>query len=137
MTAPWFAPPKRDWSGKCSPVRLQRPRAPGPKGLVSSRFATEIRAIGADHSEYPAGLRDLDDAPATLFTCGALPPPPPRSVAIVGSRAATPYGRAMAERLASDLARLGYGVVSGLARGIDAAAHRGAMQAGGRTWAAV
>jgi len=102
---------------------------------VPSRFATEIRAIGADHSQYPAGLRDLDDAPATLFTCGSLPPPPTRSVAIVGSRAATPYGRAMAERLASDLARLGYAVVSGLARGIDAAAHRGAMDAGGRTWA--
>jgi len=104
---------------------------------VPSPFATEIRAIGADHPDYPAGLRDLDDAPATLFTCGSLPTPPARSVAIVGSRAATPYGRAMAERLASDLARLGYAVVSGLARGIDAAAHLGAMEAGGRTWAVV
>ena len=102
---------------------------------MPSRSATEIRALGADHPLYPAGLHDLADSPPVLYTRGALPPVPAESVAIVGSRAASPYGRAMAERLASDLARLGYAVVSGLARGIDAAAHRGAMDAGGRTWA--
>lgn len=102
---------------------------------MPSRFATEIHALGADDSLYPAGLHDLMDAPRTLFACGALPPGPTRAVAIVGSRAASPYGRVMAERLASDLARLDYAVVSGLARGIDAGAHRGAIEAGGRTWA--
>jgi len=104
---------------------------------VPRRSATEIRALRADHSLYPASLQDLGDAPEILYTCGALPPRASRAVAIVGSRAASPYGRAMAERLASDLARIGFAVVSGLARGIDAAAHRGAMEAGGQTWAVV
>jgi len=62
---------------------------------------------------------------------GAWPTSP--LVAIVGARAATAYGRAFAHRLAGDLVRLGYGVVSGLARGIDAAAHQGAVDAGGVT----
>jgi DNA processing protein len=58
-----------------------------------------------------------------------------RAVAIVGSRAASPYGIARARELASDLVRCGYTVVSGLARGIDAAAHRGALEAGGPSMA--
>jgi DNA processing protein len=80
---------------------------------------------------YPAALRDLADPPRELFVRGVLPAGP--AVAIVGSRAATDYGMAIAHRLARDLAGLGYAIVSGLARGIDAAAHRGALDAGGTT----
>ncbi len=82
---------------------------------------------------YPGLLARIDDPPSLLFTRGSLLPCDALSVAIVGARHATPYGLKVAERLAGGLARAGYTVVSGLARGIDAAAHRGALAAGGRT----
>ncbi len=72
-------------------------------------------------------------APPELRTRGHWPPPPGPRVAIVGSRRPSPYGEAVAERLASDLALTGAVVVSGLALGIDAAAHEGALRAGGCT----
>jgi DNA processing protein len=71
--------------------------------------------------------------PPPLHFRGRWPPPEGHRVAIVGSRRPTPYGEAVAERLAADLAAAGVVVVSGLARGIDAAAHRGALDAGGVT----
>ena len=82
---------------------------------------------------YPRLLREIHDPPAVLFARGAVEPRDSLAVAIVGSRHATQYGVAQAERLAGSLARAGLTIVSGLARGIDAAAHRGALAAGGRT----
>jgi DNA processing protein len=84
--------------------------------------------------QYPSRLRGLTDAPASLTTCGGSLEAD-RVVAIVGSRDATPAASVFARDLASTLARLGVVVVSGGALGIDAAAHRGALAAGGRTWA--
>jgi DNA processing protein len=84
---------------------------------------------------YPDRLREIPDPPGVLFVRGAIVPSDGLAVAIVGTRHATHYGLDQAERLASGLARAGYTVVSGLARGIDAAAHRGALKAGGRTLA--
>jgi DNA processing protein len=83
--------------------------------------------------EYPALLRGIPSAPEPLWVRGTLLPEDAVAVAIVGSRRATPYGAAVAERLAADLAARGVTIVSGLARGIDSAAHRGALRAGGRT----
>src|SRR5438445_1019907 len=83
---------------------------------------------------YPALLAAIPSAPA-LFVRGGLPTDDALAVAIVGSRRATPYGIAAAERLASDLAARGVTIVSGLARGIDTAAHQSALAAGGRTLA--
>ncbi|PYL26791.1 MAG: DNA-protecting protein DprA, partial [Verrucomicrobia bacterium] len=83
---------------------------------------------------YPALLGAIPSAPA-LFVRGELHTDDALAVAIVGSRRATPYGIAAAERLASDLAARGVTIVSGLARGIDTAAHRSALAAGGRTLA--
>jgi DNA processing protein len=89
-----------------------------------------VRAPLAGESDYPAALCDLRDAPRVVFVRGRLPQRG-RAIAVVGSRAATPYGIARAGALGADLARLGYTVVSGLARGIDGAAHLGALEAGG------
>ena len=82
---------------------------------------------------YPSLLSRIDDPPGLLFARGVLLPQDSLSVAIVGARHATAYGLKVAEQLGAGLARAGYTVVSGLARGIDAAAHRGALRAGGRT----
>lgn len=88
--------------------------------------------LRSEDSRYPALLRAIPAAPA-LFVRGELVDDDALALAIVGARRPTPYGLAVAERLASDLARRGVTIVSGLARGIDTAAHRGALAAGGRT----
>ncbi len=80
---------------------------------------------------YPGMLERLADPPPVLFVAGTLPSEP--GVAIVGSRAGTPAGRRLAADLGAALAACGLPVVSGLARGIDAAAHEGALAAGGPT----
>ncbi len=90
-------------------------------------------AFSLDDPGYPDALRSLSSPPKQLYVRGVLAHPPARAVALVGARAASPYGRAMADRLARDLAALQIAVVSGLARGIDAAAHEGALAAGGVT----
>jgi len=102
--------------------------------LVRER-ATRLqrRSIERHSDEWPAALEALADPPARLHVEGGTLPPVGHAVAIVGARAATPYGRERAHRLAHDLAMLGYTVISGLARGIDAAAHAGALAGGGRT----
>ena len=82
---------------------------------------------------YPGALAAIVDPPFVLWTRGAVSALNEPSVAIVGSRAASPYALAVAERLASDLASHGLVVVSGLARGVDSAAHRGALAVGGST----
>jgi len=82
---------------------------------------------------YPAALAAIADPPLVLWTRGAAHVLERPAVALVGSRAASPYGLAVAEHLARDLAVRGITIVSGLARGVDSAAHRGALAAGGTT----
>lgn len=89
------------------------------------------RLVTPADSDYPPLLRQLALPPACLYVRGALPDAP--AVAVVGSRRASPYGREIANWIAGELARRGIAVASGFAVGVDAAAHRGALQAGGPT----
>ena len=82
---------------------------------------------------YPSALRDLPDPPATLWALGDPMMLVRPVVAIVGTRRATPYGERITRELAGALSRAGVCIVSGLARGVDAAAHRAALVEGGRT----
>jgi DNA processing protein len=113
-----------------------RPFAPGEGERQLATLARHgVRAVPIASAAFPARIRRLPDAPALLLVRGTVALLGVRGVAVVGARAATTYGLAVARRLAFDLARAGLVVVSGLARGIDAAAHEGALEAGGATLA--
>ena len=92
----------------------------------------DLRILTRDDADYPSMLAALPDAPVVLYVKGRLREGRVR-LALVGSRRATAYGREVARGLANDLARRGVEIVSGGARGIDTSAHRGALDAGGRT----
>ncbi len=93
-----------------------------------------VRVFTRADEDYPKAFRDLEDAPICLYVCGTLPENlESRSIAIVGSRRATVYGMRMARHFAEAAAYSGWTVVSGLALGIDAAAHKGTMNASGKT----
>ena len=99
----------------------------------SASKAQDHITIALGDERYPELLHAIYDPPAVLY-CDGLPEPSDRqAVAIVGSRQATPYGFRITETLAGELSALGFTILSGFARGIDAAAHRAALAAGGRT----
>jgi len=91
------------------------------------------RLVRWTDDEYPPNLKQIADPPPYLIARGVLEPNNTACVAVVGARAASEAGLRMAQRLGFELAAHGFVVVSGLARGIDGAAHRGALEAGGRT----
>jgi len=92
-----------------------------------------IRLVTLHDAEYPAGLRNIHDAPLVLYVRGDLREADKYAIAMVGSRASSNYGLQTAERMGHRFASSGLTVVSGMARGIDSAAHTGALKAGGRT----
>lgn len=93
-----------------------------------------IRFVTPLDSEYPACLLQLYDAPMGLYVKGRLPDPQQPSVAIVGARSCSIYGKQVAEAFAGALAKEGVQIISGLAEGIDGAAHRGALRVGAPTY---
>ena len=95
---------------------------------------TDSSFLQPGDERYPALLGTIP-SPPRLELRGAIEPSDSLAVAIVGSRRPTPYGLEVAESLAAELAARGVTIVSGLARGIDTAAHRGALHGGGRTLA--
>ncbi len=92
-----------------------------------------VAIITADDAAYPAGLRNTPDPPLYLYVKGSLLPKDGNAVAIVGTRKPTHYGITITRRIASELASAGFTIVSGMARGIDTQAHKGALAAKGRT----
>ncbi len=119
------------------PARAASLRSVIQSGKVDEEFeraaANNILILTAADEHYPAPLRHIDDAPLVLYVKGDLVAADAIALAFVGSRRATLYGLKAAGRLAGQAARVGFTVVSGLARGIDEAAHRAALEAGGRT----
>lgn len=105
------------------------------KDVAASLQAMQSHAISVvTEAEFPPLLTEIEgDTPAWLFARGALVPADSHCIAIVGTRNVTEYGRGLAHRFGLEFARAGWTVVSGLALGIDTAAHRGALDGGGRT----
>jgi DNA processing protein len=120
------------------PVALESLRGGDARRRAEQQMRTAralgVRIVGRDEADYPAWLGRTFDPPLVLFVRGRLVAGEgERAVAVVGARAASPLGQAFARELAAGLAAAGLAVVSGLARGIDCAAHQGALDASGRT----
>jgi len=126
--------------GKVSPgmaAAIER----GPDGAARKAVEAELSSLDRPDLavltlldvDYPERLRTIPDPPPMLYVTGTLRPQDVHALAIVGSRRATAAGRIFTEQLSRALAAMGFTIVSGLARGIDAAAHRGALSANGRT----
>lgn len=94
-----------------------------------------IGFVTVDDKEFPERLREIPDAPSFLFYRGEMPDDNLPAVAIVGSRKCSIYGREMCMKFSEELARAGINIVSGMAAGVDGFAHRGAINAGGKTTA--
>jgi DNA processing protein len=110
-------------------------RAADPETELERAQQFGITLLPITSPDYPARLKELPDAPHLLYIRGTITPADTNAVAIVGSRQCSNYGLRVAGKIAADLGRAGFTVVSGLALGIDGAAHRGALEGGGRTLA--
>ena len=108
-------------------------RSPEAEWMTLEREGINLLCL--NDPQYPANLAAIPDPPAVLFVRGTLAARDLVSVAVVGSRAASPMGMIFTEQLCGDLAKAGVTIVSGLAVGIDSAAHRGALKVHGRTLA--
>lgn len=105
------------------------------KNYINKELPDGIRYISREDKEFPGKLLELYDCPKGIYVRGNLPDPAKKTVAIVGARMCSPYGRATASYFARVLAANDIQIVSGLALGIDGAAHEGALLAGGTTFA--
>ena len=119
-------------AGEKAARELREIRRKGARQLIQRLEDCGARMCYPEDGDYPALLREIADPPHALFLRGT-PAADEKSVAVVGSRRDTRYGRTQAFNIAKGLAQAGVTVVSGLARGIDTAAHEGALAGGGRT----
>lgn len=131
------APPGVEPLGAAAIARLREINDDAARRANADLERSGARLITDADADYPSPLRDLADPPPVVYVRGDPGALGVRAVAIVGSRAATAYGRHVAAALAAEFGSLGACIVSGLARGIDAAAHKAALSAGARTVAVV
>ena len=129
------------------PGQWRRVKGVGPKTCLAIQAVTDervedelsqaaergVEVLSRDDERFPAALSQIYDCPPVLYVRGQLEPADAIAVGVVGARRCTYYGMEQADRFGGLLARAGFTVVSGGARGIDTAAHRGALDAGGRT----
>lgn len=94
-----------------------------------------MQEILAMEEEFPDRLREIPDSPKCIYLIGRLPKKEEPTVGIIGARNGTDYGKRVALSLARELASYGIGIISGMAYGIDSAAHKGALEGGGKTYA--
>lgn len=134
--AAWEAPAEafKDWGAVWVGEMLRLRNSIQPEHIEAELNREGIQTVIPDEGIYPKLLVELADAPPILYYQGHLAEGQ-EALAIVGSRHGTPYGKAAAEFLARKVAERGIAIVSGLARGIDTSAHKGALAAGGVTWA--
>ena len=118
-----FYPDKKDWEG----------REPDWQGELERAAKGNVKLVTELDPEYPPQLKEIASPPLVLYVVGDAGVLSSPGVALVGTRRATTYGRETAEKFAAGLAHAGWSIFSGLATGIDAAAHRGALAAEGRT----
>ncbi|NJR12517.1 DNA-processing protein DprA [bacterium] len=142
-----FGTPEQVWHASAAALQAFGYNEAGAQRLIQERkkldLAREMDRIlrsGAHiltmgDEAYPPALRSLDDAPPLLYVRGMLTSADELSLAMVGTRTATRYGLDAAHYFALELARAGVTIISGLAQGIDTAAHRGALDGKGRTLA--
>ncbi|WP_455370147.1 DNA-processing protein DprA [Petrachloros mirabilis] len=132
---------KDELIGRGCSARLAESISQGPDSENCRRIDRQLNEIRRGRIEvytildasYPSRLRMIQDPPPLLYVSGSVTEADELALAVVGARRATDAGRVVTEDLAKDLAATGFTIVSGLARGVDAAAHRGALAAGGRT----
>ncbi len=114
-------------------IALRRDRS--APGQLASLEAKGVRLLSFEDAEYPCNLREIPDPPPLLFLRGRILPGDERSIAVIGSRRASSYGISACHRLVRELVDQGFSIVSGMAKGVDAAAHWAAMEREGRTLA--
>lgn len=120
-------------AGERAGVLAERKAKLDPRKEADKLLSRGISFVCYNDPDYPENLSAIYDPPPVIFYKGLLKPTDKLSVAVVGTRKPSSYGLVVAEKLAKDLAALGVTIISGMARGIDAAAHRGALDGGGRT----
>ena len=133
--AVWETPPEETaFLGRALNANLQAARADEyMEALLRSMEKCGAVAITREDREYPALLHEIPDAPPVLYVRGCAMLDDARLIGVVGARNCSAYGSRMARRLGRELGETGVTIVSGFARGIDSFAHRGAIDAGGRT----